>query len=75
LESDHVAADAAIMTVRDERSRTKAVSAARAMVRRSMRRGANEGWGAAMEEENGTCMRLAASSLSGRIFFEGLSDI
>jgi hypothetical protein len=27
------------------------VSAARAMVRRSRRRGANEGWGVAMEEE------------------------
>jgi hypothetical protein len=50
LESGRVAADAAVTTVRGERSRTKVVVVARTTVR-SRRRGANEGWGVAMEEE------------------------
>jgi hypothetical protein len=37
LESSCVAADTVVMTVRKERSRTKVVAAARAMVRRSRR--------------------------------------
>ena len=39
MESGHVAADAAITMVRGGRSRTKVMVVARAMVRKSMRRG------------------------------------
>jgi hypothetical protein len=67
LESARVVADAAVMTVRDER-RTKVVAAARATVR-SRSRG-NGGWGAAMKEESGTFVGLAVGSMqSGSFFF------
>jgi hypothetical protein len=43
--------DAAVTTTRSRQSRMKAVAAARATVGRSRRQRANEGWGAATEEE------------------------
>ena len=69
MESSRVVADAAVMTVSGERSRTKAMVTARATVRRSRKRATNEGWGAVMEEESRTCVRLAADSMRSGGFF------
>ena len=62
LESGRVATDVAVTTVRGERSRTKVVAVARATVRRSRRRGTNEGRGVATEEERRAAVGRSESS-------------
>jgi hypothetical protein len=62
LESGRAVADAAVTTVMGGRSRTKAVAAATTAVRRSRRREAVEGWGAATEGERRAVVGRGESS-------------